>query len=182
MVQNTSRELSSYSRPYKSHVRSRNKQKSPYSKKVETTYPPQVWNIKDGNPMWSPEGDNYHVCSSQVLFVKEADFPVHSVMWTKRTRDVGEFLNTVTKEIPPFSLPTGRCPWYNGYRRWKWTRQHEFNSCTRLIAFHIALIPLGKVWIQLFSLQLLVKSRTNWFFCLDEATSIREGKLWIQTC
>ena len=21
-----------------------------------------------------------------------------------------------------------RCPWYNGYRRWKWTRQHEFKS------------------------------------------------------
>ena len=31
---------------------------------------------------------------------------------------------------------------------------HEFKSCTRLIAFHIALIPLGNVWIQLFSLQL----------------------------
>ena len=32
---------------------------------------------------------------------------------------------------------------------------------TRLIAFHIALIPLGKVWIQLFSLQLWVNSRTD---------------------
>ena len=29
--------------------------------------------------------------------------------------------------------------------------------------FHIALIPLGKVWIQLFSLQLWVNSRTDWF-------------------
>ena len=35
-------------------------------------------------------------------------------------------------------------------------------SWTRLIAFHIALIPLGKVWIQLFSLQLWVNSRTDW--------------------
>ena len=34
-----------------------------------------------------------------------------------------------------------RCPWYNGYRCKKWTRQHEFKSWTRLIAFHIALIP-----------------------------------------
>ena len=34
----------------------------------------------------------------------------------------------------------------------KWTRRHEFKSWTWLIAFHIALIPLGKVWIQLFSL------------------------------
>ena len=40
------------------------------------------------------------------------------------------------------------CPWCNGYRRRKWTRRHEFKSWTRLIAFHIALIPLGKVWIQ----------------------------------
>ena len=38
-----------------------------------------------------------------------------------------------------------RCPWCNGYRRRKWTRQHEFKTWTRLIAFHIALIPLGKV-------------------------------------
>ena len=43
------------------------------------------------------------------------------------------------------------CPWCNGYCRRKWTRRHEFNSWTRLIAFHIVLIPLGKVWIQLFS-------------------------------
>ena len=40
------------------------------------------------------------------------------------------------------------CLWCNSYRRKKWTRQHEFKSWTRQIAFHIALIPLGKVWIQ----------------------------------
>ena len=55
-----------------------------------------------------------------------------------------------------------RCPWCNGYRRRKWTRRHEFKSWTILIAFHIALIHLGKVWIQLFSLQLWVNSRTDW--------------------
>ena len=32
----------------------------------------------------------------------------------------------------------------------------------RLIAFHIVLIPLGKVWIVLFSLQLWVNSRADW--------------------
>ena len=37
----------------------------------------------------------------------------------------------------------------------------DTSSDTRLIAFHIALIPLGKVWIQLFSLQLWVNSRTD---------------------
>ena len=55
----------------------------------------------------------------------------------------------------------GRCPWCSRYRRRNWTRRHEFKSWTRLIAFHIALIPLGKVWIQLFSLQLWLNSRTD---------------------
>ena len=50
-----------------------------------------------------------------------------------------------------------RCPWCNGYRRRIRTRRHEFKSWTWLIAFHIALILLGKVWIQIFSLQLWVK-------------------------
>ena len=54
-----------------------------------------------------------------------------------------------------------RCPWCNCYRRRKRTRRHEFKSWTKLIAFHIALIPLGKVWIQLFSLQLWVNSRAD---------------------
>ena len=54
-----------------------------------------------------------------------------------------------------------RCPWCNCYRRGNWTRWLEFKSWTRLIAFHIALITLGKVWIQVFSLQLWVNSRTD---------------------
>ena len=33
----------------------------------------------------------------------------------------------------------------------------DTSSNPGLIAFHIALIPLGKVWIQLFSFQLWVK-------------------------
>ena len=37
-----------------------------------------------------------------------------------------------------------KCPWCNSYRRRKWTRRHEFKFWTRLIAFHIALIPLGR--------------------------------------
>ena len=61
----------------------------------------------------------------------------------------------------PSSGHVRRCPWCNGYRHRIWTRRYEFNSCTRLIAFHIALIPLGKVWIQLFSLQLWVNSRAD---------------------
>ena len=55
-----------------------------------------------------------------------------------------------------------RCPWCNGYHRRKRTRRPEFKSWTRQIAFHIALIPLGKVLIQLFSLQLCINIRTDW--------------------
>ena len=55
----------------------------------------------------------------------------------------------------------------------------DTSSNPGLIAFHIALIPLGKVWIQLFSPQLVGQTR---FFSLGEATSLGEGKLWIQTC
>ena len=52
--------------------------------------------------------------------------------------------------------------WCNGYSRREWTRWHEFKSWIALITFHIALIPSGNVWIQLFSLQLWVNSRTDW--------------------
>ena len=50
----------------------------------------------------------------------------------------------------------------------------DTSSNPGLIAFHIALIPLGKVWIQL-----LWETR---FFSLGEETSLGEAKLWIQTC
>ena len=58
-------------------------------------------------------------------------------------------------------IPFRRCPWCNGYHHRIWTRRYEFKSWTWLIAFHIALIPLGKVWIQIFSLQLWVNIRAD---------------------
>ena len=53
-------------------------------------------------------------------------------------------------------------PGCNGYRGRKWTRWHELKTWTRLIKFLIALIPLRKVWIKLFSLQLWVNNRTDY--------------------
>ena len=98
-----------------------------------------------------------------------------------RTRPTHSFiLPFLYTSIPLYS--NRRCLWCNGYRRRKWTRWHEYKPWTRPIEFHIALIPLGKVWIQIFSLQLWVNSRADWFFRLGEETSLREGKLWIQTC
>ena len=41
------------------------------------------------------------------------------------------------------------------------TGHGDTSSNPGLIAFHIALIPLGKVWIQLSSLQLWVNSRAD---------------------
>ena len=84
-----------------------------------------------------------------------------------QVQQLGEMWSTPSLPSLPDQLrpgeiaPDRRWPWCNGYRRWKWTRRHEFKSWTRLIVFHIALIPLGKVWIQLFSLQLWVNSRTD---------------------
>ena len=69
-----------------------------------------------------------------------------------------------------------RCPGCNGYYHRRWTWWHKFKSWTRLIAFHIALMPLGKVWIQLFSLQLWINSRADWVLQFGEATGLGEGK------
>ena len=71
------------------------------------------------------------------------------------------YLPPITKTIWRCPWCSWRCPWCSRYCRRKWTRRHEFKSWTRLIAFHIALIPLGKVWIQLFSRQLWVNSRAD---------------------
>ena len=48
-----------------------------------------------------------------------------------------------------------RFSWYNAYRRMKWTRLPEFKSWTRLCEFLIALIPMIKLCIQKFSLELV---------------------------
>ena len=85
------------------------------------------------------------------------------------TKNVWKLIGCTTYLIPSdeaitFILPSlyiRRCPWCNGYRRRKWPRRLEFKSWTRLIAFHIALIPLGKVWIQIFCFQLWVNSRAD---------------------
>ena len=43
--------------------------------------------------------------------------------------------------------------------------------------FHIAQIPLEKILIQKFSLQLWVNGRVDWLFDLGMATGLTEGKL-----
>ena len=90
------------------------------------------------------------------------EYALRSYTW--RYNEVPEIFVETAKlccETANKALQFRRCPWCNCYRRWKWTRRPEFKSWMRLIAFHIALIPLGKVWIQLFSQQLWVNSRTD---------------------
>ena len=85
--------------------------------------------------------------------------------WISTVKCAGPLIDHLVVKVWIFALTykstPRRCPWCNGYHCRKWTRQHEFKSWTRLIAFHIALIPLGKVWIQLFSLQVWVNSRAD---------------------
>ena len=52
--------------------------------------------------------------------------------------------------------------WCYGYRPRKWTQGPEFKSWTSLFAFSIALIPLGKAWIQLFSFDLWINCKADW--------------------
>ena len=48
-------------------------------------------------------------------------------------------------------LNSRRFLWCNGCHFWKWTHRPEFRPWSRLIVFHITLIPLRKVGIQQFS-------------------------------
>ena len=70
-----------------------------------------------------------------------------SVIWWSSLRTEISVTQSIGNKL--YSSPS----WCSRYRRRNWTRRYEFKSSTRLIAFHIALIPLGKVGIQLFSLQ-----------------------------
>ena len=54
-----------------------------------------------------------------------------------------------------------RCPWCNGYRHGNGHGDTSSNPGREWLHFHIALIPSGKVLIQLFSLQLWVNSRAD---------------------
>ena len=91
----------------------------------------------------------YSLCSSvtYVIELSQITWCVYFIVFAMKTYNLENLFR--------------KCPSCNGYRRRKWTRRLEFKSWTRLIAFHIILIPLGKVWIQLFSLQLWVNSRID---------------------
>ena len=69
-----------------------------------------------------------------------------------------------------------RCQWCNGYRRRKWTRQHEFKSWTDCISQSTKTHGKGMNTIILPPAMGKIVGQTR-FFSLGEATSLGEGKL-----
>ena len=101
-------------------------------------------------------------CLEGDLELKPIDWVSHQKRQRRRLTSTHTHTHTHNGHIvSQINLCFVRCPWCNGYRRWKWTRPHEFKTWTRVITFHIVLILLGKVWIQLFSLQIWVNSRVD---------------------
>ena len=54
--------------------------------------------------------------------------------------------------------------------------EREFKSWARLIAFNIALISFGKIWVPLFSLHFLVNRRADWVLQLWLGNQSRRRK------
>ena len=72
-----------------------------------------------------------------------------------------------------------RRTWCNGFSRRKWTRWPEFKSGAKPFAFHMA---LGKGMNPTTLPPAMVNSWADWLFNLGITTSLRERKLWVQTC
>ena len=129
---------------------------------------PSQWVGCDTMPIFNCNNAfKFSFLSSRHTKAKETTWPYNLPNTLRENRQITSSLiwTQITLFIPRTILldrSSKMCPWCNGYRPRKWTRQHEFKSWTKLIAFHIALIPLRKVWIQLFSLQLWVNNRTDW--------------------
>ena len=81
------------------------------------------------------EADYKYICRQYISLKDSSDY----------VEEVNVTLKRCFRAFLVHNINFDRCPWCNGYRRTKWTRRHEFKSWTRLNAFHIALIPLGKV-------------------------------------
>ena len=118
-------------------------------------YQPEYW-----EESWRPK----ETCCDLDTGVKNSynNSRTKDTIWKGTRPDPANLHKRMSKNVPDtINIQNFRCPWCNGYHRRKWIRRHEFKCWTRLIAFHIALIPLGKVWIQLLSFQLWVNSRAD---------------------
>ena len=105
--------------------------------------------------------DGLEYCLANKLSIYEAEPRLENEIKLLSETDIQKDRPILFNELD-WELIKHKCPWYNGYRRRKWNRWLVFKSWTKLIAFHIELKPLGKVRIQLFSLQLWVNSGTDY--------------------
>ena len=78
--------------------------------------------------------------------------------------------------------------WCNDYCHRKWTWQHKFTTWTRLFALYTVLMPLEKLWIQLFFLQLWANSKADWVLqpwlgnqCRRKKTEFKPVNLCLKT-
>ena len=105
--------------------------------------------------------------------------------WGSSSGDLVSIEYSLIAIIPKSTLGYNliRCPWCNGYRPRKWTQRHEFKSWTRLIAFSHSTNTLGKGMNPIILPPAMdeIVGQTR-FFSFGEATSLGEGKLWIQIC
>ena len=116
--------------------------------------------------------------------------PVHTHKIYIPTKNIGKYSKHTHRQIHACPQNTSiytafihiwrRRPWCNEYLRRKRTRRLEFKPWMRLFAFHMTLILLGKVWIQLSSHQLWVNSRTDRALKILYGNQSRRRNLWIQ--
>ena len=91
-----------------------------------------------------------------------------------------------------FSSSISSCFW--SQCRGKWNRILDFKSWTRLLAFHIVLISLGKTGIEVFSFQLWIKKQTGlspWYSNRSRRrkfsnstplnSALNRGQVWLNT-
>ena len=102
------------------------------------------------------EGWNWQVSKRDILptFITVLSYNTHTTQTTSLTS-----LSCLTY----FTTGGARCVIFFVVRN---RQQREFKSWMRLFASHTAIIPLGKVWIQLFSHSLWTKSRADWALIL----------------
>ena len=104
-----------------------------------------------------------------------------------KTRYLNKNVSSCTwiKMSPPHILWISRHSWFNGYHYWKWTWWHDFKSSMRLFVFHILLIALRKVWIQLFSYFLgiytMAMHNSSWLYLTERGlTCVNSSQIEIK--
>ena len=109
--------------------------------------------LKNGDIPWLAHSPHLFPCDYFPWESLKAKVFKHKLQTINKLKDSSLFIHHLTAAIVKVMTK---------YLKWAWWL--EFKSWIRLLAFHITLIPLDKVCIQLFSLQLWENSSANWAF------------------